>query len=201
MIILFISDNKLLFDSITPFIKNAQCFLVNHDRDIASFLKLHNTADVLILDNLSNCSRSNELTKVSRLVVDISDSAKPSAMSFIKPFRLKAFLRYIQDISMHPELFCVINERVIYDERASTLRCDDEIIKLTEKENQLIKSLLHAPKFTISKDDILKKIWGYASDTQTSTIDTYVSRIRNKLPKDLIIIGIDSGNVILYRKV
>lgn len=198
MIIVIVSDNNLLFESISLLVQNARLVLIRNDQEIASFLEEQKVINLLILDHISDSIRIEQISKFARNILEISCIFKSSNMSFLKPFRIKDLLSYIHDVSMQQELFYIINDRIIYDERASALRCDDAIIKLTEKENHLIKSLLNANNFTVSKHELLQNVWGYSSDTQTTTIETYVSRIKSKLPKELNIIGIDAGHVILH---
>ena len=51
---------------------------------------------------------------------------------------------------------------------------------LTEKEIELIELLLSS-KSSIQKDKILEKVWGYASDADTHTVETHVYRLRKKI--------------------
>jgi len=53
-------------------------------------------------------------------------------------------------------------------------------ILLTEKEIQLLELLLEQ-RISVPKDKILKKVWNYAEDADTHTIETHIYRLRKKI--------------------
>ena len=55
-------------------------------------------------------------------------------------------------------------------------------ISITEKEVLLIE-LLFMEKKSLSIDFILKKIWNYAEDADTHTVETHIYRLRKKIAK------------------
>lgn len=57
-------------------------------------------------------------------------------------------------------------------------------IDLTDKEAQLLQELLKAKNHTATKDELLKKIWGFETEINTHTLETHIYRLRAKL-KDL----------------
>ena len=57
---------------------------------------------------------------------------------------------------------------------------EDEHIILTEKEVQLLELFLNNKK-PISKDHILSKVWNYAADADTHTVETHIYRLRKKI--------------------
>ena len=56
-----------------------------------------------------------------------------------------------------------------------------KIILLTEKEIHLLEILLSNKKDSIHKDEILKKVWKYAEDADTHTVETHIYRLRKKI--------------------
>ena len=51
---------------------------------------------------------------------------------------------------------------------------------VTEREIQLIE-LLYNEKKPLSKNIILEKVWKYAADADTHTIETHIYRLRKKI--------------------
>ena len=58
-------------------------------------------------------------------------------------------------------------------------------IILTEKEIQLLELFLNNKK-PISKDHILSKVWNYAADADTHTVETHIYRLRKKINNKFI---------------
>ncbi len=56
-----------------------------------------------------------------------------------------------------------------------------DYILLTEKEIHLLEILLSNKKDSIHKDEILKKVWKYAEDADTHTVETHIYRLRKKI--------------------
>lgn len=70
-------------------------------------------------------------------------------------------------------------------------------IYLTDKEILLIKSLFEQNPNSLTKNQLLQKIWGYADNVKTSTLETHIYRLRKKcrdiLQDDSLIIFENGG--------
>lgn len=58
---------------------------------------------------------------------------------------------------------------------------DQERLKLSKKELELMKYLIANPTVVVSKDNILEKIWGFDSELVSNSIEVYISFLRKKL--------------------
>lgn len=58
---------------------------------------------------------------------------------------------------------------------------DGNEVQMTNKEFDLLWYLATNPNKVFSKEELLKKIWGYASNGETSTVTVHVNRIREKI--------------------
>lgn len=58
---------------------------------------------------------------------------------------------------------------------------DAKKLGLTKKESELLELLESNPGRCFSRDYLLRRIWGYADQTRTRTVDVHVSRLRKKL--------------------
>lgn len=62
-----------------------------------------------------------------------------------------------------------------------TLLKDDELVKLTQKEFELVAFLFKNLGRLLSRGHILSSVWGHGAEFTTRTVDTHISRIRKKL--------------------
>ena len=58
---------------------------------------------------------------------------------------------------------------------------DNDKIKLTQKEYQLLITLLENFEIVISRDQLLNNIWGYDFDGENRTVDVHIRSLRKKL--------------------
>ena len=68
-----------------------------------------------------------------------------------------------------------------FDSNNRQVTVDDQTIGLTNKEFQLALLLFHNSGRLLSRGYILENVWGVRSELSTRTVDTHVSRLRNKL--------------------
>ncbi len=71
--------------------------------------------------------------------------------------------------------------RYTIDTTARTIAVDGEVVELTQKEFDLALFLFRCAGRVLSRGHILESVWGRSPDLNTRTVDTHVSRIRNKL--------------------
>ena len=98
--------------------------------------------------------------------------------------RTKAILRRVEGenkkndnkIRKYPSLIIHNDQRRV--------KVDDEIIDLTPKEFDLLWTLSTQPKKVFSRDELLKKIWGYDYFGDVRTVDTHIKSLRKKLGED-----------------
>ena len=72
-----------------------------------------------------------------------------------------------------------INDYIL-DKNTRFLKRKETSIKITEKEMHFIEELNNSSE-PLTKNYILKNIWGYSSDTDTHTIETHIYRLRQKI--------------------
>lgn len=61
------------------------------------------------------------------------------------------------------------------------LSCGENILRLANKEFQLMELLMDHPNQVLSTEQIFERIWGLDSDAETSIIWVYISYLRRKL--------------------
>lgn len=162
--------------------------------------------DLIILDimmpHLSGIEVCKEIRKVSKVPIimltakgeeiDVLLGLELGADDYIvKPFnpreviaRVKTVLRRLEDINVR-KMASVIKFRDIEVNISSyKLFLNNVSISATPKEIEILFMLLSNPGVTLSRDEILDKIWG-ADYTYVDrrTIDTHINRIRSHLPR------------------
>ena len=61
---------------------------------------------------------------------------------------------------------------------------NDKVVPLSAREFQLLRYFIQHPGTTLSREVLLKEVWGYSSAAFTRTVDVHVASIRQKLESD-----------------
>jgi len=70
------------------------------------------------------------------------------------------------------------------DFRTSTAKIGTRELELSYKEAMLLRRLAEHKGETVTRDELLREVWGYADGVQTRTIDNFVLALRKKLEPD-----------------
>ncbi len=62
-----------------------------------------------------------------------------------------------------------------------TLWRDEQSIVLTDRESQIVETLLRSYPLEVHKDRIFLNVWGGSSDVQIKTLDVYICKLRKRL--------------------
>jgi DNA-binding response OmpR family regulator len=79
------------------------------------------------------------------------------------------------------------------DRLARVVAVRGETVRLAGKEFELLSALADEPHRVFTKDELLRDVWGYRSFTRTRTLDSHVSRLRQKLeraPDDRFVVNV-----------
>jgi DNA-binding response OmpR family regulator len=79
------------------------------------------------------------------------------------------------------------------DRLARVVAVRGETVHLAGKEFELLSALADEPTRVFTKDELLRNVWGYRSFTRTRTLDSHVSRLRQKLertPADRFVVNV-----------
>lgn len=72
------------------------------------------------------------------------------------------------------------------DEQARVAMLDGRRVELTAQEFSLLLALMEKPDIPVSREQLLRKAWGYQSMGETRTVDVHVQRLRKKLGDECI---------------
>ncbi len=70
------------------------------------------------------------------------------------------------------------------DLRGTQVWRDGKRVNLSAREFQLLRYFVEHPGATLSRDELLKQVWGYSTETFTRTVDVHVASLRQKLEKE-----------------
>lgn len=206
--ILICDDDAAVHSSLGIYLE-ANNFLYTsvYDGKEALHKALEGNFDLIILDimmpYMSGIEVCKEIRKVSKIPIimltakgeeiDILLGLELGADDYIvKPFnprevvaRVKTVLRRLEDINVK-KIASVIKFRDLeVNISRYKLLLNNVPIDAAPKEIEILFMLLSNPGMTLSRDEILDKIWG-ADYTYVDrrTIDTHINRIRSHLPRD-----------------
>lgn len=102
-----------------------------------------------------------------------------------KPFAPQELLACIRALTRRrPEL--MENERPAYgdltlENGTLTVVCGNRTLKLSRKEYDMLEYLVLNEGQTVTKEQLLSKVWGFDSDAEENNVEVYVSFLRKKL--------------------
>ncbi len=100
-----------------------------------------------------------------------------------KPLSIIDLNKKIIDLNTKKKFFTNSSIKIksyILDKNEKKLKKEKLFITITEKEIQLLELLFNKKK-PIQKKDILEKVWKYAPDADTHTVETHIYRLRKKI--------------------
>jgi two-component system alkaline phosphatase synthesis response regulator PhoP len=137
----------------------------------------------LITPILMLTARGQTVDKVLGLKIGADDYlTKPFEMMELMA-RIEALLRRAPAKPVvQPALYHIGTLTV--DLRGTSVSRDGKPVRLSAREFQLLRYFIEHRGATLSRDQILKDVWGYSADTFTRTVDVHVASLRQKLEKD-----------------
>jgi DNA-binding response OmpR family regulator len=101
---------------------------------------------------------------------------KPFALSELEA-RIRAQLR----VARQAPPTTIRSAGLEIDLLAREVRSDGQLIRLTNTEFDLLAYLMNNPGRTLSREQILRAVWGYEHDPATNIVDVYIGYLRRKL--------------------
>jgi len=127
-------------------------------------------------------ARASEIDRVSGLELGADDYVT-------KPFsprelvaRVRAVLRRVtagEGGTSSPAVYR--GRHLVADFDAVSVFVDEQPVKLTRRELDLLKFLVQNRNRVLSRDRLLDRVWGYDRSVETRSIDVHVGRLRSKL--------------------
>lgn len=202
MRVLLVEDEKRLADNVAAALRDGPGFAVDcaADGEVGSYLAGGRFYDVVILDlmlpKLSGLSllkqmrAQGDLTPVMILtaqgethsVVEMLNAGADDYLS--KPFdlgeliaRTKALIRRGKGAA-HPKLTVADVEVNTLEQ---TVRRAGRLVDLSPMEYRILEYLIHRPRVTVSKRELLEHLYDYNWEHHSNVIEAHVSNLRKKL--------------------
>jgi two-component system alkaline phosphatase synthesis response regulator PhoP len=74
--------------------------------------------------------------------------------------------------------------RLRIDLRGTSVTRDGKVVPLSAREFQLLRYFVEHQGTTLSREVLLKDVWGYSAEAFTRTVDVHVASLRQKLEED-----------------
>lgn len=205
MNILIVDDETLIRNVIREYSKSEgyNIFEASDGIEAIEMVK-NNNIDLVVLDvmmpNLDGFSACKEIKKIKSIPVIILSARKEEYDKLVgfelgiddyitKPFSPKELMARIKAVSKRNTVADEFSYKTLVINYAGhTVSVDDEELKLTPKEYEILCYLVQNKNIAVSRETILSKLWGYSFFGDDRTVDTHIKKLRNNLGKyrDLI---------------
>lgn len=205
MNILIVDDETLIRNVIKEYSVNEgyKIFEASDGLEAIEMVKKNNI-DLVVLDvmmpNLDGFSACKEIKKIKNIPVIILSARKEEYDKLVgfelgiddymtKPFSPKELMARIKAVSKRNIIADEFRyETLVINYAGHTVSVDDNELKLTPKEYEILCYLVQNKNIAVSRETILSKLWGYSFFGDDRTVDTHIKKLRNNLGKyrDLI---------------
>lgn len=203
MKVLIIDDEEKLTNVLASYFeKNGDITYVAHTGEAAIQIVDKVPLDMIILDLMLPDIAGEDICEYVKLnyeipvimltaKVSIEDKLKGFEIGaddyVVKPFHPKEILvragRLLPD-SHKKQLFQFGQLKIYKKERRVVL--DQESIQLTQHEFSILLLLVENPKKVFSREDIIKKVFGFDTDINLRVVDQHIKNIRKKIKNEYI---------------
>jgi two-component system, OmpR family, alkaline phosphatase synthesis response regulator PhoP len=97
--------------------------------------------------------------------------------------RIGALLRRAAVGGASPATICEFGP-IRVDLRGTEVTRNGKVVELSAREFQLLRYLIEHPGETVSRDRLLKEVWGYGAKIYTRTVDVRIASLRQQLEDD-----------------
>ncbi len=127
-------------------------------------------------------ARDSEMDKVSGLDLGADDYiTKPFSIPELMA-RIRAVFRRYENVNDTPDEFIIGNIRLDF-KRLRAFQ-DDQEIKFTSREFEIMKYFVEHAGEVVHRHDLLNEVWGYDTLPTTRTVDNFILDLRKKLEDD-----------------
>ena len=142
---------------------------------------LRSRADVKHVPIIMLTARTSEGDRVTGLDLGADDYiTKPFSLRELSA-RVRAVLRRTESLVPSAPRRRTRGAHLLADFDAVSVTVDGSAVRLTRREFELLRYLVHNRNRVVSRDRLLERVWGYDRLVETRSVDVHVSRLRVKL--------------------
>lgn len=208
MKILIVDDEEGIREVIKEYasLENYEVLECENGLEAISMVKEIKNIDLIVLDimmpkmdGLTAYQEIKKIRNIPTIILSARGEEYDKLMGFdlgvddymTKPFspkelmaRIKAIGKRYYDLS---DVF--IYDTLVIDQKAHMVLIDEEKVNLTPKEYDILVYLMKNQNVALSREQLLRNIWGYDFFGDDRTIDTHIKMLRNNLGRyrDLIV--------------
>ncbi len=203
MRILLIEDEKILADTLVHVLKkHGYQTDVSYDGESGLDNALSDIYDVIVLDRMLPRMNGVDvirgirgegittpvifLTAIGGVKEKITGLDAGADDYLVKPFSTEELLARIRALGRRKdkdiqETSIISAGSIRYNPNQLTVTCNEEEVKLTFKEAQLLELLLLNKNKILSKDKIFDKVWGFNTESEITIVEIYIHHLRKKV--------------------
>lgn len=175
--------------------------VVDNGKKALEKMKKQPEYDLIILDimlpeisGMEVCSQIREFSEIPIIMVTAKDSTSDKVAGLdcgaddyiTKPFSIEELLARIRALFRreHPEKGSedlLQAADLVMDREKHKVKRKDKQIDLTKKEYDLLEYLLRNQEIVVSREQLLKEVWGYDYTGETNIVDVYIRYLRSKI--------------------
>ncbi|MGL4345218.1 MAG: response regulator transcription factor [Cellulosilyticaceae bacterium] len=154
--------------------------------------------DVLMpyIDGFSVCKLVRETSQVPIIILSAKSSEQDKVMGYdigvddyiTKPFSPRILVAKVEAIlrrtTIHYQQQTIKAGKIVIVPSAATVYVTGHSVELTHKEYKLLELFMTNQEHVFTREQILKKIWGYEFEGNTRTVDTHIKTLRQKLGEE-----------------
>lgn len=206
---ILLAEDNINFGKVLTTYLEAKNFAVFHanNGEVAYEMFCANNYDICLIDVMmpikDGFSLAKSIRKMDKQIPLIFITAKDMQEDIIeglsiggddyltKPFSMEVLLARIYallrragkiDNDSEPQLYQI--GKISFDPNHQSLTIDNEVVKLTTRETELLTMLIQKKNEVLERGYALKKIWGDDSYYNARSMDVYITKLRKIFQKD-----------------
>ena len=210
MKLLVVDDEELIRNVIKEYALNVGFKVIEAENGHNAIEKVEKNPDIDLiimdimmpkLDGYSACKEIFKTKKIPTIMLSARKEEYDKLLGFelgiddyvTKPFSPKELIARIKAVinrcnnNVKDDVYTYKGLEINY--RAHTVKINNNIVKLTPKEYELLLFFVKNDGLALSREQLLSSIWGYDFYGDDRTVDTHVKMLRNNLKeyRDLIV--------------
>jgi len=147
------------------------------------------------IDGLDLCRYFNQQPERTPVIIITARSSKEERVRgltlgaddyVVKPFALEELLARVHAVlrRTNPRLTQIALGDILIDFRRLRVSKGNQEIAMTDREFEVLRHLAERAGSVVSRDELLRLVWGYADAPMTRTVDNFIFRLRHKIEPD-----------------